>query len=980
MTTTGQAMKNSQDAPQRFEDYEDLTLFADESFNTEDVDLFEFTSEEDSVLTRLKAIILSLDWEISDDILQELADEVDNLQEMWQNDKIAEVYLQGLGKIGRYLRSKGAYAHPNAIKLLLTFFYNFEKIISSEKITETEITMLLKGDIRKFRILQFQINKTASTEQTVPTLPVEETVILTPSPEEEAVVSPEEEDHLRMLKASILSLDWEVTNESLEQFNIHLEHFQKQLTDDKPALVLVQGLRALGDYIIEERARAHPESFTLLHAFSDALEQVMHVVPEQRDQEQMRALLADRVGRLNGLKALIAEGPITPEDDGRLDEVVDEITSPVSFEEPVEQEEPEEESPAGPAAFFEPPPATSKSDGSIESELDDLFPSIAMPGMESSDTKYPDEILPPDAIHPVDDSVADNLIHAEVSGRRGFAPALSEAIDDSHGFSEDFEPLDVPTQTDLTEQLDRLFADNDTEESVSDIEPETSVAEQKEAELPPSSPDEDGILSALSDVDISEEEYAQPAEAGEKDELSQDIEDKLDFFFGDEEEKLEAVESESPAEPESEDAFSPALADSDEEGGFSEESSLATMDSSPLPDIEEKLDFFFNDEEENKDMLSVAEEEATPAVEEPVALEEISPAADDTMEEVFALSEEEELLDELEEEESLITELDSFLDADSEDETSDELTLSLEDELPVSMDAEPIAPVFEDEQEEIASLTETAELSDIESDIESVLDEEEEGSLADELSTFLEQSEDDHTTEELAFALEGESSENIDEESLDVFLGSTEDDEDGLLSEDIDELTRAIEGTIADKEQAPQVAAAVEMEAEPQEEAESTEPLEDRMMSLAALGSLLPGILQDPSLEKVEQACKHVVELQAHTTTPVEKVVLQLLSSGLTQLQFGNKPRTEQTASLFTYLYEKAYEGDKVENGLLPEIVGKYVGWQSEFVASMAPDQPTILPLASKPDPKQNVAATLDIDQVRRLIKEELAELQNTSN
>ena len=135
------------------EEFEDLTLFANESFDTQDVDLFEFTSEESSPLTRLKSIILSLDWEINDEILQELADELDNLQSMWQGDKVADAYLQGLSKIGNYIRTKGAYAHPNSIKLLLTFFYNFEKIISSQNITGEQITQLLKGDVRKFRIL-----------------------------------------------------------------------------------------------------------------------------------------------------------------------------------------------------------------------------------------------------------------------------------------------------------------------------------------------------------------------------------------------------------------------------------------------------------------------------------------------------------------------------------------------------------------------------------------------------------------------------------------------------------------------------------------------------------------------------------------------------------------------------------------------------------------------------------------------------------
>ena len=72
--------KTQRETISAIEEFEDLTLFANESFDTQDVDLFEFTSEESSPLTRLKSIILSLDWEINDEILQELADELDNLQ------------------------------------------------------------------------------------------------------------------------------------------------------------------------------------------------------------------------------------------------------------------------------------------------------------------------------------------------------------------------------------------------------------------------------------------------------------------------------------------------------------------------------------------------------------------------------------------------------------------------------------------------------------------------------------------------------------------------------------------------------------------------------------------------------------------------------------------------------------------------------------------------------------------------------------
>ena len=259
--------KTQRDTYTPSEDFEDLTLFANESFDTQDVDLFEFTSEESSPLTRLKSIILSLDWEINDEILQELADELVSLQAMWQGDKVAEVYLQGLAKIGNYIRTKGAYAHPNSIKLLLTFFYNFEKIISSPTITGDQITQLLKGDVRKFKILQYQITQSEAPAQ-------EETPELEPSMPsmEQPALATEEPTPAQQLKASILGLDWEVTEESLMQFNATLLNCHQHMTGNKAALVLLQGLQALGDYISEERANSHPDAFTLLHAFDEALD------------------------------------------------------------------------------------------------------------------------------------------------------------------------------------------------------------------------------------------------------------------------------------------------------------------------------------------------------------------------------------------------------------------------------------------------------------------------------------------------------------------------------------------------------------------------------------------------------------------------------------------------------------------------------------------------------------------------------------
>ncbi|HEB68202.1 MAG TPA: hypothetical protein ENI88_01135, partial [Desulfobulbus sp.] len=411
-----QDMNTPQDnTPSEHEEVEDLTLFADESFDTDDVDLFEFTGEDDSPLTRLKSIILSLDWEISDDILQELTDEIGNLQQMWQGDKVAKVYLQGLDKIGSYLRSEGAYAHPNAIKLLLTFFYNFEKIISSQAITGDTISSLLKADVRKFKILQYQINQHKGAPKTVTEGTVDAGQTETGAQEEAPAAPLKECDNpLTCLKATILGLEWEVTDNGLDQFNNQIAEVREQLLENKSAQILVQGLQALGGYITDERANAHPEAFGLLHSFYDGLELLLE--DEGIDQEEQQNILIDRVNRLNSLKSVIAATAAERAGHNIADEIIDEVMAPT--------EEEEKESETGEELLFEDTAEDLDFGEDLDFELSEeeqpaqkepAVETVARAAMETADTAYPDDVLDPSAIQPVEDKVADDFIEEELS-------------------------------------------------------------------------------------------------------------------------------------------------------------------------------------------------------------------------------------------------------------------------------------------------------------------------------------------------------------------------------------------------------------------------------------------------------------------------------------------------------------------------------------------------------------------------------------
>ncbi len=141
---------------------DDLTVGADEyddSFQTESVDLFEFPSNDESPIARLKSLVLSIDWEITDDVLRQFNEELVDLKDVWANEKIYLVYVQALEKISKYIYQEKADSNPNAIKLLLTFFYNLEKMVSTEFMTEEEKRKIVLEDVKKFEMLKKQISR-----------------------------------------------------------------------------------------------------------------------------------------------------------------------------------------------------------------------------------------------------------------------------------------------------------------------------------------------------------------------------------------------------------------------------------------------------------------------------------------------------------------------------------------------------------------------------------------------------------------------------------------------------------------------------------------------------------------------------------------------------------------------------------------------------------------------------------------------------
>jgi len=111
-----------------------------------------------SPLNNLSAIILSMDWEITDDTMENFLAEVVSLKDKYTDNKIVTTFLKLHESVGRYINNKKAEAHPESIQFLHSVYTAFEKTVNSSKMEDKEKKKLLKEQINKFALLKAKIS------------------------------------------------------------------------------------------------------------------------------------------------------------------------------------------------------------------------------------------------------------------------------------------------------------------------------------------------------------------------------------------------------------------------------------------------------------------------------------------------------------------------------------------------------------------------------------------------------------------------------------------------------------------------------------------------------------------------------------------------------------------------------------------------------------------------------------------------------
>ncbi len=249
--------------------------------------------------------------------------------------------------------------------------------------------------------------------------------------------------------------------------------------------------------------------------------------------------------------------------------------------------------------------------------------------------------------------------------------ALAASADDDFEDFElkfDEETEDEPDTSPTLDLSEALTDAAESDDSGLDFDDDLFLAEDEQDE----EADEELVTPALADANEggTVTDSFEPSELGEK--PAADLEDKLDSLFGssvDTEPELDlAAEEESVI---------PALDDTDEESGFNEDVVAEGIAEGPSEELEGKLDSFFGISEEEPDIdteSAVVEEETDTMVDESVVA-----ALADANEEAESGFREEEVVAELSEDPSgaLQDKLDSFFGSDDE-EPADSSTIAVE--------------------------------------------------------------------------------------------------------------------------------------------------------------------------------------------------------------------------------------------------------------------------------------------------------------
>jgi hypothetical protein len=110
-------------------------------------------------LAELKNLILSIDWEITDEVLAKFIQQIKDLKLTYKHDKIVLTFLQILNSLGDYIRANRAKSHPKTFKILNSVFSSLDKVVLTRDMPEPTKKKILRSEMNRYKELRTQISR-----------------------------------------------------------------------------------------------------------------------------------------------------------------------------------------------------------------------------------------------------------------------------------------------------------------------------------------------------------------------------------------------------------------------------------------------------------------------------------------------------------------------------------------------------------------------------------------------------------------------------------------------------------------------------------------------------------------------------------------------------------------------------------------------------------------------------------------------------
>ena len=104
------------------------------------------------------------------------------------------------------------------------------------------------------------------------------------------------------LNATILSLDWEITDATLDRLLEEIDRLKAVYQNDKLPFMFLQLLGSIGKYISVKKVKAHPDAIKMLHSVYAGLEKVLLSDISNHDKKK---ILSNEVRQFKSLKQRI---------------------------------------------------------------------------------------------------------------------------------------------------------------------------------------------------------------------------------------------------------------------------------------------------------------------------------------------------------------------------------------------------------------------------------------------------------------------------------------------------------------------------------------------------------------------------------------------------------------------------------------------------------------------------------------------------